>query len=130
MPKYRIIKWRKFSEERPVCSGEYLVMIEGAELPTLLTYEEDDCSYGWRDDEMNYYRVKWWCHMPAHPDVGQAPILCPQPKRFPMYLSEDEIITFKENLSFSIAYCDLPDVTKKCLTPLLIYLENMFVDRR
>lgn len=126
MPKYRIIKWRKFSEERPVCSGEYLVMIEGAELPTLLTYEEDDCSYGWRDDEENYYRVKWWCVLPEHPDEKNDPspaVLLNS--KVTLHLTLDEVVSFRENLSFVNNFCDVPDHSYEVLEQLIVYLENI-----
>ncbi len=132
MSKYRLIKWRLFAEERPALPGEYLVIIEGAEESTCLTYEEDDCSYGWHDDNGNYYSVKWWAVRPEHPEGAQEPIPKPPEKKYKLYLTADEIIQFKESLGFVLNYCDhdIPNSMRNALKPLLVCLENMMVDRR
>jgi len=130
MSKFRIIKWRLFSEEKPLVPGEYLVFINGAEIPTLLTYECDDNSYGWRDDEFNYYSVKYWSYIPSHPDVPQQPIVKSENAKYALYLTKGEIIGFRECLAFAISYCDLPGVVQAALTPLLVYLENIQGDKK
>ena len=128
MNKFRIIKWLLFAEEKPLVSGEYLVIIKGAEIPTVLSY--DALTNDWLDDVDNYYCVKYWCYMPSLPGVPQEPIVKLQNKKYALYLSEAELISFRECLAFAIAYCDLPTSVQSALKPLLVYLENMEVEKK
>ena len=124
MPKYRIIKWRRFSEERPVCNGDYMVLIENAEIPTILTfYDEENL---WIDDNENSYSVKYWCVLPEHPDekIDPSPAVLLNSK-VTLHLTLDEVVSFRENLSFVNNFCDVPDHSYEVLEQLIVYLENI-----
>lgn len=60
--------WHDAAKENPPTSDvtiEYIVLIDGAELPTILTFDGDS----WRDDSGAYYCVALWRPMPKLPET-------------------------------------------------------------
>lgn len=60
--------WHDAATEDPPTSDvtiEYIVLVDGAELPTTLVFDGSD----WRDDSGGYYRVALWRPMPKLPEV-------------------------------------------------------------
>lgn len=51
-------RWRLPREERP--EGDYLVMISGATVPTVLNWNGES----WRDDMDIWYAVDKWAYLP------------------------------------------------------------------
>lgn len=63
----KVFKWHSFGLEKPTINNvEYIVLINGAELATCLTW--NGCSFV--DDEGNLYNVKYWAFMPEPPRRG------------------------------------------------------------
>lgn len=55
--------WLRFSDTQPTEASEYLVIIKGAELATVLTWNGDV----FVDDLNDPYVVEYWAPMPVHP---------------------------------------------------------------
>ena len=128
MSKYRIIKWRKFSEERPIISGDYICKISEAIAAVSLTYDRN--SNTWTDDFDNHYRVTWWAVFPRLPEDRMRMTSDPLVRRFNLKLTAEEIVVFRENLSFILSYCDVPESLATSMRTLQTYFENIFADRR
>lgn len=128
MSKFRLIKWHLFSEEAPVSPGEYLVIINGAEIATVLYY--DALAFDWLDDDENYYSVKYWAELPDHPDGVQEPIIKDLERKYSMTFTAGQIIAYREYLSFIINYCDVPRILQKDISSLIVSFENIMSDRR
>ena len=61
----KVFKWHIFAEDKPEATGiEYIVLINGAELATVLTW--NGCNF--YDDVGNLYNVKYWAYMPEPPE--------------------------------------------------------------
>lgn len=60
----KVFKWHIFAEDKPEVTGiEYIVLINGAELATCLTWNGSS----FVDDEGTVYNVKYWAYMPEPP---------------------------------------------------------------
>lgn len=67
-PTVSVPVWRR---GLPNISGEYIVMIHGASIPTALNYNVERCQ--WWDcngDEYEYYTVDYWQPFPEPPRKG------------------------------------------------------------
>ncbi len=70
MPAAAAIEWCDIKYELPLVSDEYIVMIEGADKPTVLNYDADECVwYEEKDGEEIFYRVTHWAELPEAPTV-------------------------------------------------------------
>ena len=59
----KVFKWREPPDVPKVSGVEYIVLINGAELPTSLIWDGDR----FVDDDGNVYCVKYWGDMPELP---------------------------------------------------------------
>lgn len=63
--------WHDATNEDPPTSDvtiEYIVLIDGAELPTILVFDGEH----WLDSYANHYKVKYWRPMPKLPEEYNA----------------------------------------------------------
>ncbi len=70
IPAVSAIEWRDVKYELPLVSDEYIVLIDGADKPTVLNYDADECVwYAEHEGEEIFYRVTHWAELPEAPTV-------------------------------------------------------------
>ena len=70
MPAAAAVEWCDIKYELPLASDEYIVMIEGADKPTVLNYDADECVwYAEHEGEEIFYRITHWAELPEAPNV-------------------------------------------------------------
>lgn len=78
-PRVEVPCWVDAAKELPTEPDEYIVMIAGAEKPTVLHFDVDDEGDGvWFEeveDSTNFYKVTHWRELPEAPRREQAPAL-------------------------------------------------------
>ena len=69
VPAATAIEWCDIKYELPLASDEYIVMIEGADKPTVLNYDADECVwYAEHEGEEIFYCVTHWAELPSAPE--------------------------------------------------------------
>ena len=126
--------WVDVDKKLPCEDGDYLVYIRNAEAPCVLSFCADGAV--WYDEiEGEFYNVTHWLPIPPNPKatferlfddggVLKSKIECA------IYFSLDEVITYRENLSFLLSYCDLPPYLSGKLVNLLSNFENVLGDKK
>ena len=82
-PRVEVPCWVDAAEELPTEPDEYIVMIAGAEKPTVLHFDVDDEKNGvWFEeveDSTNFYKVTHWREMPEGPgkEIRTVEDACP-----------------------------------------------------
>ena len=126
--------WVSIENSRPQKDGDYLVVIKGAEIPTVLSYlKKCECFYD-EDHEISY-NVTHWCPLPEMPGTAAKVEeddggVIKSKLEYAIYFSLDEVITYRENLRFMLAYGDLPHYLRGKFGTLLSYFENVIGDRK
>ena len=126
--------WNDANKILPDKDGDYLVVIKGAKIPTVLSFHAD-CGVFYDENHECYYKVTHWCPLPKlpvteeniEPDNGG---FIKSKIEFAIYFSLDEVITYRENLRFMLAYGDIPHYLRGKLGALLSNFENITGDRK
>lgn len=67
MKRERTFLWHIFSDEKPVVTDDYIVLIAHAEKPTVLTWRSDLERFVDDVDIDNHYKVLYWGAFPIPP---------------------------------------------------------------
>ena len=106
MGKYRLLKWRSFAKERPRCSGIYICKIKNSLASIGLSYDKEKNT--WKDDFDQNYTVTWWAFFPKLPE-DHLELTSKRPsRRYTIRLTAEEISVYRENLSFILSSCYIP----------------------
>ena len=126
--------WNDVNKNLPNKDGDYLVVIKGAEIPTVLSFHAD-CGVFYDENHECYYKVTHWCPLPDMPGTAAEAAadnggVIKSTIEYAIYFSLDEVITFRENLRFVLAYGEVQPYLRGKLGLLLQYFENVTGDKR
>ena len=126
--------WNDANKILPDKDGDYLVVIKGAEIPTVLSFHAD-CGVFYDENHECYYKVTHWCPLPEMPGTAAKVEaddggVIKSKLEFAIYFSLDEVITYREKLRFMLAYGDIPHYLRGKLGALLSNFENITGDRK
>ena len=126
--------WNDANKILPDKDGDYLVVIKGAKILTVLSFHAD-CGVFYDENHECYYKVTHWCPLPKMPGAATKVEaddggVIKSKLEFAIYFSLDEVITYRENLRFMLTYNDVPPYLRGKLNTLLQYFENVTGDRR
>lgn len=102
--------WNDVKKVLPDKDGDYLVVIKGAEMPTVLSFDDDVGVFF--DEDMVDYNVEFWLDLPKMPESAAKVEdddsgIIKSKLEYAIYFSLDEVITYRENLSFMLTWSDV-----------------------